>query len=265
MNRFEKCEVTLKADLAEISRTLDFVHISFRVSAQSGNIISRVADDRELRELLVELQKKKLTEITAVYQALFVQVWAAFELFIRNLIIAYVEEFCVAKSDFSALQKQGLIDRNIHHTGITFQQVFENRSNVVIDFYAMAKNVATAVPASDHVVLNSSAFAMFLKGPNSDGIKDAFKRIGISKFDWIDIASAPRLQKVFDTKRTVDTSRAIEKFLVDATKKRNNIVHRGDGLVPITEGELRHELKVIEALAGALKETLKRDCDKKCA
>jgi hypothetical protein len=145
MSRLDQCQETLEADLVEIGKTLNFVQMSFRVYAQTGNMLPYVAEVGELRELLVHFRNNKLTDVSSIYQAMFVQIWAAFEFFVRGLIISYLEGFCSRRRDFSSLEKYGLIRRNILHTGIAFQQIFENRSNMAIDFYAFARNVATGV------------------------------------------------------------------------------------------------------------------------
>jgi hypothetical protein len=109
------------------------------------------------------------------------------------------------------------------------------------------------------------AFAIFLKQPNSEGIKDAFRRIGIADFDWNRVGSLTQVQSAFGTRRTSDTSKAIESYLEHAAKVRNNIVHRGEGLEPVTEADVRYGMKIIEVLAAALKQVLERYCAEKCA
>jgi len=105
-------------------------------------------------------------------------------LFVRTLITSYVDEVADRTGDFKSLDQAKLIERNIYHTGIALQQIFDNRSNVSIDFYRVAQNIGTAHPDSKKVLLNSFSFGMFLKAPTAVGIEEALKRVGFKSFDW---------------------------------------------------------------------------------
>jgi hypothetical protein len=264
MTRIDDSYASLQAEFAEIQKELEFVQLSFRIFGRTGQLLSHINNIADLRQLIVDWRQTNLVEINFIYQAFLVQAWAVFELFIRRLVISYIEEFLERKADFKTLDQYGLIKRNLLHTGIAFQQIFDNRTNAAVDFYSFAKNVATSIPDSAAVQLNSTAFTFFLKSPTFQGISEAFKRIGISDFDWRKIAAESVVQKTLGTKRTSDTTKAIEDFLDVTSKSRNNIVHRGEGMTPVSEADVRQTMLALDVLSSSLTRSLLLDCETKC-
>jgi hypothetical protein len=264
MSRFEDSYASLQTEFAEIQKELEFVQQSFRIFGRTGQLLPHLIHLPELRQLLLDWRQTNLIQINFIYQAFLVQAWAVFELFIRRLVVSYLEEFAERKADFKTLDKYGLIKRNILHTGVAFQQIFDNRTNAAVDFYSFAKNVSTSVPEAEVVQLNAKAFTFFLKSPTFEGIRDAFRRIGISEFDWKKIAAESTVQKALGTKRTSDTTKAIDDFLDITAKARNNIVHRGEGMTPVSEAEVRQIILALDVISSALMKALLSDCETKC-
>jgi hypothetical protein len=180
---FQECESAIEADLAEVSGILDFVTSSFRIYSKSGNVLERVNDDSELRELFIQFRERKLDELNVLYQSLFIQAWASFESFVRKIPIAYLDEFVSRKDDFESLEKCNLARRNLQYTGEALQHIFENKPGLSLDFFLLAKNASTSVSGSAKVILNSTAFTIFLAGPGPEGLKEALKRVGI-QLNW---------------------------------------------------------------------------------
>jgi len=252
------CQVQLHANLDEVLATLDFSMSAFKTYASSGQILGWVASQQDLRAVVEEFRKStRLTDLNFLYQALYVQAWSAFELFVRALIVAYLETICNQAADYDSMKKAKLIERNLYHTGIALQQVLENRSNVTIDFFSVARNVATSIPDSKKVVLNTMSFGIFLKGPSVQGIEEALKRIGVKEFNWDNVGSAKPVQKAFGTGKPRETTNQLKEFLQNAEKRRNSIVHRGERIPQITETDLRHEIAVFNVVGDALADFLK--------
>jgi len=247
------CNTRLEGDLDEVVSFIDFISHSFRIKAASGDILGWVSGQSELRNTVVAFRNATVTtEIDGIYQWLYIQTWSAFEAFLRASIISYIEDVCAKSADFNSLKQKNLIDRNFYYTGKAFEQVFENRSNVNIDFFAFARNVATAVPESVKVNLNSMAFGFFLKGPSTKGIEDALKRVGIQNFNWDSAGNDASVQSALATSGVRETTKELHRFLKEAEGKRNNIVHRGEFIQPISETELRQGVDVFRALGGFL-------------
>ncbi len=68
-----------------------------------------------------------------------------------------------------------------------------------IDFDTVAKNVGSSTPGDQKVVLNTATFSYFLKGPSVAGIEEAFKRIGITNFDWDNVGKVGAVQGILGT------------------------------------------------------------------
>jgi hypothetical protein len=258
-----ECGKAVEADFADIAATLNFSSAAFKVFAKSGNILALVAADREARTTLVEFRNATLTELTLLYRALYVQAWSTFEAFIRNLIVAYLEEFTARKTDYATLEKFGLTARNLEHTGKALRYIRENTPKLTLDFFLLAKNAATSIPGSTKVILNSSAFPLFLNSPSPDGLLDSLDRIGM-KFDWDDLGRLDRVQKSLKTRGTRETSKQIESFLKDTVRRRNNIVHRTAVQEGVGETDVSDVIRILSSFAIGLLELAKADCDEKC-
>ena len=254
----EKCNRQLHEDLDEVVAALEFATSAFKTYASSGDILQWIGSQADLRTVVLEFRTStRLTDLNFIFQSLYVQAWSAFELFVRSLVTSYLEEVCSRAADFKSLNKAKLIERNLYHTGVALQQILENRSGLNIDFFAVAQNVATSIPASAKVTLNFPTFLIFMKGPSVEGIEDALKRIGFKNFDWDRVGGATAVQTAFGTKGTRETTDEVINYLKKAQKTRNNIVHRGENIEVITESDVRQGATVFEVVGVAIAEFLK--------
>jgi len=254
----DKCKRQLRDDLADVIAALEFATSAVRTYASAGDILPYVVSQAELRNVITAFRAVRLGDSNILFQSLYVQAWSAFELFIRALVVSYVEEVSLRRSDFASLDKSKLIERNFFHTGVALQQIFDNRSNTTIDFYSIARNIGTAIPGSDKVTLNAGTFCMFLGGPSVHGIEEALKRIGFKDFDWDEIGRAKAVQNAFGARKVRETKTLVTNFLRDAEKSRNNIVHRGEAIQSIAETDIRECVAAFNAIGDALAEFLKK-------
>lgn len=263
-NFFNACGAATAADLAEIDSTLKFLRSAFKSSSKTGQLIQAFGGEPEMRELFVEFHTNRLGDLGILHRALFVQVWSAFEAFIRKLLIAYLNAFAEKKPDYESLEKYGLAKKNLENTGKALVHIRENRPRLTLDFFALAANAATSTPGSARVILNSSTFPLFMSGPSSDGVVDALDRVGI-KLKWDDLGRIPEVQKALKTKGTRETAKQVELFLKEAARRRHNIVHRSEPNEAIADSDVAEAISVFGALAKGLLELARTDCDRKCA
>lgn len=260
---FQECQTAVVADLAEIQVALEFLTTAFKAYSKCGPILGAVAHNDELRALFTEFRAIQLAEVTLLHQSLYVQVWSSFESFVRRLIIAYLEDFSSQKPDFDSLDKYGLGRKNLQHTGIALQNIFEDRPKLKVDYYySLAKNTSSSIPGSEKVHLNMSAFTLFMSGPSADGLKIMLKRIGV-ELNWDHLGRIDGVQKALKTKGTRETAKQIELYLKEAARKRNNIVHRAT-IEPINESDVSDAIVVFQELAIGLLKIAKDDCNTKC-
>jgi hypothetical protein len=263
-DHFQECENAIQRDLDEISLMLEFIGSSFKVYSKSGSILKLVAQDPELRELLVGFRQRDLSEPTLLYQTLYVQVWSAFEGFVRKMVSAYLDTFLASKSDFDSLEKYGLGRRNLEYTGRALQFIRQTRPRFAFDFFTLARNVSTSTPGSSKVILNSDVFSLLLSGPSAEGLKDALERIGL-ELNWDDLGRMDSVQKSLRSKGTRETAKQVESFLREAARRRNSIVHKADTSEVISAAGLSEGISIFRALAIGLLAILRADCDSKTA
>jgi hypothetical protein len=261
---FSDCQKDIDAEMHEIGNYLRFISVSFKVYAKSGAILAWVNSDNELRPLVQSFKNERIQDLTVLYQSLFVQIWGRVEYFMRKLLTAYLEHFSEQRKDFESLEKYGLARKNLKHTGIALQQIFENRSDLSIDFYLLAQNASSSIPGSRHVSLNTGTFSIFMSGPTPEGLRDAFGRVGVD-LSWDMLGRVPEIQRALKTSGNRETAKEIEDYLKKAARQRNNIVHRSVQLEPIGESDVQQALDVFSALAKGLIDLAKADCKKKCA
>jgi hypothetical protein len=180
------------------------------------------------------------------------------------LISAFLDELISKRSDFETIDRLGLAKKNLQHTGAALQHIVDNRLNLAIDFYSLAKNASTSIPGSAKVILNAAAFTIFMRGPSADGLREGLARIGMN-LNWDDLGRNSEVQKAFKTRGTRETSKQVEEFLKSSARRRNNIVHRGATIEAITESDLTNAVAALGALAAALIALVKDDCERKVA
>lgn len=261
-DHFSECEGSMQRNLDEIALALKFVTVSFKVSSKSGAVLGAVQGEDLLRPLLVEFHGVNLDQPAIIYQALYIQIWSAFEAFVRALLVAYLDAFTSRRADFETLEKYGLGLRNLEYTGRMLRFVRDNRRGINLDFFALAKNTSTSVPGSTKVVLNSGAFPILMAGPSAEGLRESLERIGVD-LRWDDLGRVDSVQKAFGAKATRETAKQVEAFLKDAARRRNNIVHRAETSETVSESDLTSALVTFRALASALVAVLRADCQKK--
>jgi hypothetical protein len=262
-DKFSACEKRLQGDATEILAMSAFINTAFKVYSQTGNILSYVSSDAPLRTLVLEFKDgPSVTDLNLAYQSLYVQSWSSFELFVRRVVVGYLEEFSTLKNDYVSLAKANLINRNYLYSGRALQQVFEDRSHMDIDFVTLSRNLATTYPDSKEIILNVASFALSLGNPSKRGIDEALRRIGFSEFDWNRLASNAAVQRAFGTKKAVETKKQLHDFLEASSRVRNAIVHRADNIPTVTEQDVTQVLAVFQALAQALIHFLRSECHK---
>ncbi len=223
----------------------------------SGPILGWLGQQPELYRQVEEFRSAtKLTDLDILRQALYIQIWSAFELSLRSMTTSYLAECCKRGADFDSLNKAKIIERNLYHSGVALQQVFDNRSHLDLRFYEIAKNVGTSIPNSPNVSLNTAAFTLFARGPSVSGIEDALRRIGIINFDWDVLGRVVGIQKIFGTRGHRETVSQLKLFLTEAEKIRNHIVHRGEKIQPVNETDLRQHSTKFEAVAFGIADHL---------
>lgn len=257
-NHFAKTLAETEADLDSVGLALNFLGHTARLVTASADIIPAVAANNTLRKTVVDFRKGSPADFNTFNQALYIQAFACYEAFLRNIIQRYVE--CVGEKDKTyekLATRNGLLERNIYHTGFAFQQIFENQSNMVLDFDLLIKNLSSAKAGSASVTLNAIAFALKLKALRPKGIHEALNRIGVDHESlWDTLGASAEIKRILETKAARDTGKAMKEFLSTAVKRRNNIVHKGHSIEVVGEATVAELLAFFKAFNAALAEYL---------
>jgi len=246
------------SDLDGIVTNLAFLSSATKVVAVTGGITQAVAGDATLRSVVLDFKKNSIDDFNTLYQSLYVQVFASYESFIRGLVQAYVDQVSSKDKTYEKLKlRNSLLDRNTYHTGFALQQVLENRTNVTLDFDALVKNLFTAKAGSDLVTLNSVAFTLMLGTLRPDGIIEALKRVGQSdKAIWDRLGAVKEIQQHFNLKTARETAKAIDYFLTTSIKRRNSIVHKGEGIQAVSESDVLELIEFFKVFFAAFTDYL---------
>lgn len=254
-------QIVLKGSLSEldgIAANLDFIGSAAKLVSASGGITAAVADLPDLRTIVLEFRKNSIDDFNTLRQSLYVQVFSSYEAFVRGLIRAYVDQVALKDQTYEKLeQRASILDRNIYHTGFALQQVFDNRTNTALDFSALVKNLATARVGSAAVTLNSIAFTLMLGALRPDGVIEALKRVGQNdKAIWDKFGGIKEIQQYFNLRATRETAKALNELLLVSIKRRNNIVHKGEAIEPVSENDVAELIRFFRIFFKALTDYL---------
>ena len=259
---FDAVGAQFYGDLSDIEAITKFIHGANQISIHSGELLPFVVGSTQHRRLLEEFRRQRSVDTNLLYQGLYVQLYASFEWFIRTLIVRYIEELSRLFPSYSDLEGRSgdPLKHNYYHTGAAMQQIFGNRTNVRIDFQMLAKNMGSALPDSAAVMLNSTAFALFLGILDLSEIEKALKRIGIENVFWDRIAREGPVQRFFGETGTRRNAHLMKEFLDQFIRRRNNICHKGDGIEPVSSDDIIRHAEFLRIFGGCLIQTLGTHC-----
>ena len=106
-----------------------------------------------------------------------------------------------------------------------------------LDFFELSKNIGRCQPGSAEFELNSRVFTIFVTDLGSGRLSESLKRIGV-KWNWDHAGRKAELQKFFDGDRSRDVGEMAKKYLNEFVNNRNHIVHKGDKMPSVTEGDV---------------------------
>lgn len=227
-------------ELEEIQHKLEFLGAALKVNSLAGPLLGVTVGRPDLQPAIEDFRRKRVNDLTVVYQGLYVEAFSVYERFVRSLLVEYVEEVARLDVSYEKLKTRGVfIQKHILQTGIALQQVFENRTNTVLDFDLLAKNLATVAPNSTKVKLNSNAFVLQLATFSSSGLENALGKVGIVVANFFEeLAKGGELKNYFGTNGVKDVSKNTKKLIDEIVQTRNHLVHRGDMRRSVSETDV---------------------------
>ncbi len=182
--------------------------------------------------------------------ALTLQGCAAFEWYLRSLVVKSAESISNKYSNYSDVPDQ-VLQSNIHLTGrlLSIQANAQPHDRVNTDSYC--KNLGDCHSQGSSFQLNSDVFGKFSSTFDGETIENLLKRVGFNLV-WDDIGRNPAVKTFTGETGPRRAGLSMKAKLNDLVINRNNIAHRGDGSVTSTNSQLCHDLELLSLLASRL-------------
>jgi hypothetical protein len=211
-------------------------------------IQASLSTNQKLRTDYFEFREvTKQIRLDDIFAALLMQAFAAFEWFIRGILLSsikYIDENTKSYCDLSS----NIAMKNIHFSGraLSIQNEAKEYNKIDIDQYC--KNLGGCYSDSESFQLNSSAFGMFMKNINSDTLEEMLNRVGY-KINWDRICRKNDIKELVNEKTARKAGNAVKEIINNMSSKRNEIAHQGDGSKVVGVSELRGYLNIIETVS----------------
>ena len=194
-----------------------------------------------------------------LWGALSVQLFAAVEWFVGQILVKYVHQVSDSVESFDKLPEP--VARN-HVTliGKALSKVYEAPTHERIDVDQVFRTLSGCVNGSKTFELNDYVFAFYLPNIDSNSLAKCFLRIGL-KLDWDEVGKNTDLQQLFGETSTRKTGKASSKFLDKCANERNAVAHRGDGSATIQLEDLSKQLTFFRYLSSSISKLVDAQLD----
>jgi hypothetical protein len=249
-------ENTLKAFCArldEIEAHQEFIDTSLKVGREASKFWDRAALAHESgARTLVEGHGKccKIVRLEDLWGALSVQVFAAFEWFIGQLLVKAVRQAAESVASFDKLP-EAVLRNHITLTGRALARVYEAPSHERVDVNQVYCSLSGCVRDSTSFELSDYIFAFYLPNMDAKSLEKCLLRIGL-KLDWDRIGESKDLQALLGSTSSRKTGNACIEFLDQFAKTRNSVAHNGDGSVSVRVEDLSGQLTFLRHFSSSL-------------
>ena len=131
--------------------------------------------------------------------------------------------------------------QNILRTGRALTTIREPPDHIVVNYHALAKQLATCVTGAESFTLNAEAFTLFISSVSPRHLEDVFESIGIT-VNWDDFGKDRKFETMFSTKGARATGKAAAEHLDKFIKLRNRFAHTGPGFVIVTDNYVENHI-----------------------
>jgi hypothetical protein len=244
----------LRARLNELKADLEFVTTSSQLRPRLGEVLEW-GGSAEAVQLARRFMNAKEARPEGIYGPLLVRLMAAFERYLRLLIVESVEFRSAAAKTFDDLP-QKLVNKNLILTGRILANLENPRDYLSFNVEALIVNLASCKPGSNLFRLNPQAFSATVIGVNPAAIDRALENIEVNEC-WDTIGRDAKLETLLGTKGTRATGLQSAERLKDLARWRNHLAHGGDEIV-ITESQLRDAIDFVLAFTASFDVAVKK-------
>ncbi len=236
--------------IGEITTDADFVAVAAQLRPRLNGVIRWDGIGNEERGIVQSFLRIKESRPEGLYGPLLVRLLAAFERYVRTLIVWTVEHRNGAASAYEDLA-QTLTLRNRMLTGKVLASA-ELPDHLVFDVPALIENLATC-KTGGAFRLNASVFGFGIAGFSPKHLDMALEHVDISDC-WDGLGKNPQLVRILGTKGARATGIGVKDKLKELSRLRNHLAHGGDGAPHISETDLRDSITFIAAFSAALED-----------
>jgi hypothetical protein len=245
----------LKARIAEIKADLTFVALATQLRPRIGDVVQWQAAG-EVLELVRQFMSAKSNRPEGVYGPLLVRLLAAFERFMRLLIVQSVEHRASGAETYDELSKT-ISQRNLILTGRVLATIDAPRDHLTLDIESLISNLASCKRGSGSFRLNSQAFSATVTGASPSVIEKALQYVDVSDC-WDGVGANVALAKQLQTRGTRATGDRAHERLKELWRWRNHLAHGGDEEIALTESQLLEAIDFVDSFSAALDIVVKK-------
>jgi hypothetical protein len=239
----------LNARVSELKANVAFVVLANQLRPRIGGALNWQAGG-EVLDLVKRFMNAKSTRPEGIHGALFVTLIAAFERYLRKLIMHCVDHRVAKAGSYNNLSAT-LIKRNLVLTGRVLAALDSPRDHMTMDVQALVANLAQCTPGSSTLRLNASAFSATVTGVNPSVIEKALEGVDVTEW-WDAVGSSAPLAQLLGTKGARATGDRAKERLTEISRWRNNLAHGGDDEIALSEAQLNDAINFISRFSAAL-------------
>jgi hypothetical protein len=244
---FDSALAPFRVHLDEVRNCVAFIRNSIRLKSSLGKIVDwRLGKTHEilLADSFIKLEDLQLRP---VLNGLFVTVIAAFEEFLRTIIMLAVRQKVENVKVFHELG-QSFIKRHMEYSGKLLAMVNSPPAHLSLDYYDLCRRIGTCLPSSTNIEMNDIAFG-FIRGLTEiETFIDCIKEIGY-QLELDDFGRNRELQNLLHTRKTRETSNELRRVIHEAVSNRHKIAHSGQSHAEISEEVFTYQLSLLELTA----------------
>ena len=238
--------------LREIATDADFVAVAAQLRPRLNGVIRWDGIGAEERGIVQSFLRIKESRPEGLYGPLLVRLLAAFERYVRTLIVWTVDRRNDVAGKYEDLSPK-LANRNRILTGRVLASA-ELPDHLVFDIPALIENLATCkTGGAGPFRLNSTVFSAGIAGCSPKHLDTALEHVDIDDC-WDSVGKDAKLSTILGTKGARPTGTGAKDKLKELSRLRNHLAHGGDGTPLISENELRDAIAFIGAFSKALED-----------
>jgi hypothetical protein len=245
----------LKTRITEIEADFEFVAVAAKLRPRIGEAVNWEATPDVVR-LVQQFMNVKSSRTEGLYGPLLVRLLAAFERYLRMLVVQSVEGRAFGASTYDGLSDQ-LRRRNLVLTGRVLASVDSPRDYLSLDYELLIDNLASCKRGSGTFRLNSQAFSATVTGVNPTTVEYALGTVEVASW-WDGVGGNTDLQNLLGTKKPRETGARARERLDELSKWRNQLAHGGDREITLSESEFLEAMGFVKRFSTALDSAVKK-------